>query len=411
MHGIAWRSVNVPATTRWCISARCTDYAQQLVDLARSLGAARLTAAVPLTRKNTLEKRVKALFDERRSHQPLSGRLASLLLAGGLVVLTGLAVVHPGPSIAGQQPKATAAVAPAQEKAPAAAPNGAIHETYTHPITVTGRALDLTGKPISGARIYMASRLADYRRVAETTTDVEGYYELRDVKLPIELANTRSGRDEGVFQVFGEADGFGFAWRPVKWFFPGPKPGNIAHEPEHRDPPSHYEANDKIALDLRFPPPARLFGTVVDDQGTPLPRAQLEIRGCESLKVVDNVVGGWPLDTLNERDSAPPSMKLRTTDAQGRFEFTGMPVDCRFWIHVRVQDFQRQSFYAATTDAAAPDHDGAPVLTGLIKVVLVKPVDVPIKLVYGDTGEPAPRLQFRQRDWRTLWRQLTTMGA
>ena len=337
------------------LGERRTDYAQQLVDLARSLRAARLSAAVPMTRKNTLEKRIKALLDERRSHQPLSGRLASLLLAGGLVVLTGLAVVHPGPSLAGQQPKAAAAVDAAQEKAPAAAPNGAIRETYTHPISVTGRAVDLAGKPIAGARVYMASQRADYKRVAETTTDADGRYEFRDVKLPIKRANTLSGRDDGAFQIFGEADGFGFAWRPVKWFFPNPKPASITYEPEHRDPPSHYEAHDKIALDLRFPRAARLSGTIVDDQGKPLPGARVEIRGCESLKVVDNVVGGWTLDTLNERDSAPPSMKLRTTDAQGRFEFTGMPVDCRFRITVRAQNFASQSFSAATTDVPPPN--------------------------------------------------------
>ena len=80
------------------VGERRTDYAQQLVDLARSLRAASLTAAVPMTRKNTLEQRIKALFDEGRSHQPLSRRLASGLLAGGLVFMTGLAVVHPGPS-------------------------------------------------------------------------------------------------------------------------------------------------------------------------------------------------------------------------------------------------------------------------------------------------------------------------
>ena len=57
---------------------------------------------------------------------------------------------------------------------------------------------------------------------------------------------------KGAFQVFGEAEGFGFAWRPQKWFFPQPKPANITYEPEHRDPPGRYEANDKIVLDLRF---------------------------------------------------------------------------------------------------------------------------------------------------------------
>ena len=40
----------------------------------------------------------------------------------------------------------------------------------------------------------------------------------------------------------------------------------------------------------------------------------------------------------------------------------------------------------------APDHDGAPVLTGDMKVVFATPMDVPIKMVFGDTGAPAPKV-------------------
>ena len=77
---------------------RRSDYAQQLVELARSLRAAGLTAAVPLTRKNTLEQRIKALFDDGRSHRLLGSRPAMTLLAGALILLTSLAAVHPGTS-------------------------------------------------------------------------------------------------------------------------------------------------------------------------------------------------------------------------------------------------------------------------------------------------------------------------
>jgi hypothetical protein len=68
---------------------------------------------------------------------------------------------------------------------------------------------------------------------------------------------------------------------------------------------------------LHFSSSRRLSGTSVDDRGNPLPDVRLEIRDCESLTVVDNVVPGWTLDALNERDSAPPSMKIRTTDSRG----------------------------------------------------------------------------------------------
>jgi uncharacterized protein (TIGR03067 family) len=393
------------------VGARRTDYAQQLVDLARSLRAAILTTAVPMTRKNTLEQRIKALFDERRNHQPLSHRVARVLLACGLVVLTSLAVVHLGPSAAGHQPRtntspattatedtaqagrkpaAAATGTPARENPPAATPNGFIHERYTHPITVTGRAVDLADRPVTRAVVYLASRRGDYKRVAETTTDAEGRYKFDAVPLPIERANTVKGRDEGEFQVFGQAKGFGFGWQPTKLFHPQRSAATDTHVPR-RDPPEAYEAKDKIELDLRFPPSARFSGTVVDDRGNPLPNVSIEIRDCESLGVIDNLVRS-SLDALNERDSAPPSMKLRTTDAGGRFEFTDMPVDCRFLIDLRAKNFPWRRVYAATTRDPQPDYQGTQVLTGDFQVTLATPVDVPVKMVFGDTREPAPRV-------------------
>jgi protocatechuate 3,4-dioxygenase beta subunit len=394
------------------LGARRTDYARQLVELARSLRAAGLSAAVPLTRKNTLEQRIKALFDDGRSHRLLGNRPARGLLAGALVLMTGLAAVHTGTSgvepfgitpqpapvattkqAQDEQKTATpAAVAPAPEKSPIARSEESLPRTYTHPITVSGRALDLARKPISGARVYLASRWADSKRIAETTTDAEGRYEFHNVPLPIERANTVPGRDTGSFQVFGQAEGLGFAWRPQKWFFPQPKPVSITYEPEHRDPPSRYEAKDKIVLDLNFPPPARLSGTIVDDRGNPLANVRLEIRDCESLNIVDDVRPGWTFDTLNERDSAPPSMKIRTTDAQGRFEFTGLPANCRFRIDVKAKGFTNRWVYAATTRGPQPAHDGAPVFTGDFTVTLATPLEIPVKLVFGDTGRPAPRV-------------------
>jgi len=356
-----------------------------------------------MTRKNSLEQRIKALFDEGRSHQPLRNRLARALLVGALVLMASLAAVHPGPSGAGQEPKidrppartattskaegqpaAATAVTPALKPPPAAIPNEFLRNPYTYPITVTGRAVDPAGKPIPGARVYLAS-------LAETITDAEGRYEFHEVPLPIERANTVFGRDEGAFQVFGQAEGLGFAWRPQKRFYPRPKPENITYEPELRDPPGRYEANDKIVLDLRFPPPARLSGTDVDDRGNPLPSVRLDIRDCESLRVVDNVFPGWTFDALNG-DSVPPWMKVRTTDAGGRFDFAGLPVDCRFRIDVRAKDFPSHWVYAATTREPQPVHDEAPVLTGELKLTLATPLDVPIKVVFGDTGEPAPKV-------------------
>lgn len=368
------------------LGTRRTDYARQLIELARALRAVGMATAVPLARESTLETRIRMLFDDRRSHQPLGARPALAMLAASLVFMFGLAMVHPARSEGGQvkeEPRTA-------DQPLLAKPDQFLPKTYTHPITITGRAVDPSRKPVRGARVYLASMRAKYGLIAETTTDGEGRYEFRALPLPIERANTVTGRDHGAFEVFGQAHGMGFAWRPQKWYYPRPKPANIRYEPDHRDPPSRYEASDKIDLDLHFFPAARLAGTIVDDEGKPRPGVRVEIRQCESLKVVDNVVGGWELNALNQ--AVPASMNLRTTDARGRFEFTDLPVDCRFWIHLRAEGFPDQSFNAATTDGPQPDHHGAPVLTGELKVVYAKPIDVPVKMVYGDTGAPAPKV-------------------
>lgn len=175
-------------------------------------------------------------------------------------------------------------------------------------------------------------------------------------------------------------------------FFPRPKPANITYEPDHRDPPSRYEAGEKIELDLHFSPAGGLSGTIVDDRGNPLPDVRLEIRDCESLAVVDNAVPGWTLDALNERDSAPATMKIRTTDARGRFSFTGLPADCVFRIDVRAKNFPNRWVYAATTEEPQPARDGSPVFAGDLALTLSTPIEVPISLVTGDTDQPAPKV-------------------
>ena len=155
------------------VGERHTDYARELVTMARTLVSVRLAAAVPMSREGTLEGRVRALFDERRSHGPLRRGPALGLLAGGLALMTGLAVVRPAPSIAGPRQEA-----PPQTVPPAVAvPPHVVRtrqdmpEIFTHPITVKGQAVDQSGKSIPGSKVFLASGEPGYRRVAETTAE------------------------------------------------------------------------------------------------------------------------------------------------------------------------------------------------------------------------------------------------
>lgn len=62
-------------------------------------------------------------------------------------------------------------------------------------------------------------------RLAETRSDARGNYEFQKVLLPISAS--RDDWEIGTFQVFGQAEKLGFAWRSKKDYYPefNPNPG------------------------------------------------------------------------------------------------------------------------------------------------------------------------------------------
>jgi beta-lactamase regulating signal transducer with metallopeptidase domain/protocatechuate 3,4-dioxygenase beta subunit len=360
-----------------------TDYAGKLVELARSLRGTPPAMAVPMARKTTLEHRVMAIFDDGRSHRPLGVRPALALFGGAMVVLAGLAACRLEPSATGQQAEPDAP--------PPQIPNPAVP---THPITVTGRAVDPEGKPVAGAEIYLASRTADFRRLAETTTDEEGRYEFRDVPLPIQKGvpvSDPTSRDFGYFQIFGRAEGFSFAWDVCRIVWPYPRPASIPPDPPGTiRPNTDFEPDEPINLTTKFRPEARLSGRIVDEQGRPIADAQLVIwDGADAKEGRDD---RWSFDAMLDRDTVPASMRSCKTDAEGRFTFTGLPRETVLQIVVVAPGYPYRWIYAATTREPQPDRGGEPVLSGEIDLVLATPLGVPIQVVRDDTGEPAPRV-------------------
>ena len=103
---------------------------------------------------------------------------------------------------------------------------------------------------------------------------------------------------------------------------------------------------------------------------------------------VDNVRPGWTLDAST---STTPSAGDQGSHHRrhGKFFFTGLPPDCRFDIDVRAKGFPDRWLFAATTDKPQPDHDGYPVYASGMRLTLATAFDVPIKLILGDTGQPA----------------------
>lgn len=372
-------------------------YAEQLVEWAKRFATDRppaLAAAVGLWESpSQLRLRIAVLLDERLTiwrECSRRWRLASLAVCAGVAVGLSLVTLEPGLA----EPEKN------EEKPIAAVPEAEVEEgakEYLAPIFISGRTLDQEGNRVAGATVYLASQDPGYKRLAETKSDERGYYEFKDIKLPIARADTNQGRDYGGFEVFGTADGYGLAWREKKSFYP-----NLLHnlnEPGDptRERPTAYGAADPIVLDLTFGPPATFRGRVVDENGQPIPNTVLDIRYADfewDREDYSSISYRGALSSLNEREIVPRNLKTRRTDADGRFEFTGLPFDHRFSIWIHPPGFPTKRIWVVSNDTIDPKAKGDRVYNSTREIVLEQatPRNVPIQVVYGDTGEPAPKV-------------------
>jgi protocatechuate 3,4-dioxygenase beta subunit len=274
----------------------------------------------------------------------------------------------------------------------------------TAPINVSGRAIDTEGKPIAGAKIYIASVRVDWKRIGETTTDASGRYFFRNARLPIERPDTNRGQTNGAFLIYGQAAGHGFAWRPTKWYYPQRNLNTYVGLPGD-DEPHVFQANDKIELDLHFAPSTTVRGRIVDDRGKPIANTKLAIWDCERVpsngyrtksdalsEPAFNVFDRNGFELLNA--DVPPEMRIRRTDATGRFKFTGLPAGCRFRVSVNPPGFAGRMVWIATQAGLRKEYDGTPLYDGLeeFEIRFAASSNVPIQVLYGDTGKPAVRV-------------------
>ncbi|MEX1232962.1 MAG: M56 family metallopeptidase [Planctomycetaceae bacterium] len=284
-----------------------------------------------------------------------------------------------------------------ESQAPESAVETKEPEEYEIPINVSGKAIDHIGRPVSAAKIYLTSPRDRGKPLAVTETDKDGLYQFEAVPLPIKRSDTKSGQDTGSFEVIGEADGYGFAWRPLKRVYPDVE---NAVEPNWdtnsvRDLPTRYGLKDKIELDLTFLKASKLSGRIVNDLGEPIGGTAIAIRHCDTewdREDLNRFGSQYELESINWPELVPPRIKTRRTDADGHFEFDGLPANCRFWIEVRPPGYTPRNIHAVTHDRADVDEAGNRVYNGNFEVDFVRPHKVNIRVVYGDSGEPAPKV-------------------
>lgn len=399
-----WRLSQEIATDEHAITASKLDvarYASAIVELVSKSPRASTNPhfTIALSEAYTqLARRMTAMQTipcQPRRRTAIAGMIA-VLACIGIVPWTVTAQPPVEPQTQVRSPAAVVAEEnPATETIESKTPtrNDTEPKPVTHPISVSGRALDTDGNPIAGATMYLSSLRADWKRLAETVTDPKGRYQFRDIPLPLDVEGTFGSRVYGVFEIFGVAPGHGFGWRPEKFYFPNRSSNFSCYHRDLTDAPLRFFEDDPIELDVMFRTEAHLTGIIVDDTGNPIADARVAIRACWPEGSDETpAVGQLKFGSLNGNKLVPPEVRVRQTDEDGRFEFTGLPADCRFRIDVRPRGFPSRWIEATTkSDSASTDKDRNVLSDGMV-LQFARPNDVTLRVVFDDTGEPAAKV-------------------
>jgi protocatechuate 3,4-dioxygenase beta subunit len=267
----------------------------------------------------------------------------------------------------------------------------------TIPITVSGRAADSEGKPITGATIHLVSTNGIDAPIETTTTDRDGTYTFRNARLPV-ARNRDDAPFAGTFQVYGTAPGHGFTWHGMRFYQHGRRPDDWKVAGEDY---SLFGSDPKV-MNLRFSPAAALGGRIEDETGRPVPNVKVRIWHCDYLDTAGkeshhNFREFWAIS------AAPAALTTTKTDEDGRFRLEGLPKEAGFWIHVTHPEYAWLGVYAATTSRRTTEFDfprqvtagneRPPVETGEMKITLRATRRIAVRTVFADSGKPAPRVR------------------
>jgi hypothetical protein len=280
-----------------------------------------------------LPARAVTLAEAATEGMPLS-RAAVMLVALGALFLGAVVLASSGspaapPGAAGQAPKpqggpARAGAAPKKEAA-AAVPGR---------VSVRGDVRDTSGKPVSGAAVYLRERPVSRtslswhptrtRNLARARTDDQGRFAFDGVPLPPPEGTWRDSSYP--LDVIVRAEGYALAWQALTSPPGGPVPFRLAAE-------------------------GRVQGRLVDRDGKPVAGAAVRVR---EIAAVEHGYQA-PLDSPGYVDLQWADVPLTaTSDAGGRFTLGGLPRNRRAALVISAAPFLTQEVLVATTAAPQP---------------------------------------------------------
>jgi beta-lactamase regulating signal transducer with metallopeptidase domain/protocatechuate 3,4-dioxygenase beta subunit len=355
--------------------ARASDYADHLLEIARNLrsGHAATLGGLAMARPSQLEARLRAILDPVRCRRGPSRGVAAVAFFAALFSLVSVATVR----LSARANTAAAIAVVAQVADEPAGANRPARKVVL-PMTLTGRVLDPTGKPVPGAAVMAIVRSKYSKRplmeqsVLGALTAHEGRSD-GSGRFRIEMPRTSSARQYGLV-VTAMAPGFGVGWTDV-------------------DP----DADPRVA-DVRLRTELIVEGTISDVKGAPAKGVALQIDSLFPVVggAVSTVISRPDLTELKRRGlPAWPSTAL--SDEQGRFTLRGLSRDLLCRLLVEDPRFTLPFTVIQTADKVQSLRPFSP--SAMIKVdagAAPKPIAIRLqtaqtiigRVTYADTGKP-----------------------
>jgi RNA polymerase sigma factor (sigma-70 family) len=267
--------------------------------------------------------------------------------------------------------------------------------------SVSGRAVDQDGKPVSGATIFLISTIGSPARLLGTvTTDKEGQYAFKDAKLPYRVKKNDDEYESGSFEVFGKCAGRAFAWDGLKFLTIDPR---LKHATHRNSPNSYYLPGERIEIGLEFAPPRKIEGRIVDEKGKPIAGVKLQIGSLDYVKKAgeEQKVAFHGFMGINQAADVMPEEVCALTDAKGQFEFSSVPPDVFCWLRLKHPDYADLALYTST--AANPpetQREGHPVVKLPLNLTLhsVRTIKVQVRSKQDDKPLAGVRIGGSQQE-------------
>jgi beta-lactamase regulating signal transducer with metallopeptidase domain/protocatechuate 3,4-dioxygenase beta subunit len=277
--------------------ARASEYATHLLETARGLRVPRAAAlaATAMARPSQLEGRLMAILDPARRRVGPGRKPAAIALVTAMIALVPLAMLRVGARAAGPMPPSSDLIA---DDRPAADPAGRM--------TVTGRVLDPSGKPVPNAAVMAIVHWmhADRPRLNDLFGPMTDHHGRCDSsgRFRIEMPRTTSARHDRL-TLTALAPGYGIGWAEL-------------------DPDA--EAPD---ADVTLRPEQIVRGRLFDLKGQPAPGVALAVR--TASRVMPGEARVRP-ELLRPDELERPWRDLPAwpgpaiSDAEGRFTLRGL---------------------------------------------------------------------------------------